>query len=367
MNSIEQDIDLINRMLLIAASVNQDPMITKTASIVDSIKEVLLDLKEAVKTRVANEGAGSAVFDYLAIGLLPTKLKLIGGFLSFLGITPSSLFSLIFGTAKKTIDQKGTYTQEDADRDTNSIVNGITVTSSSVNSLEKYASFMNHNSLDELYKKGELNTAFIKQAAPKTKSSPGMFGNPFVYIFKVLTSGEKQSWVMKVLKVIIATVLAGLVGAFVVEGKTTIPSTYEHAIKPGLEKAQDYLLGGKSEEHTSNGLASLPQPIPHDLKPSGKGEETHVNSGDTSWYVKLTNSNIKDTLVYWAVNVYPELKGKEQEIEKASSFNKLTSILNQFYNREELPYYAIPQYPGINTIRNIVDLFAGEVAKSIKE
>jgi hypothetical protein len=350
MNSLDKDIQLINRMLLIASALDNNGDIVKTASVVDSIKSILSDMTGAVKDRVEKEGLSSALIDYMTLYLLPGKLKLFGALFTYIGLSPSDFFKMILGTAKKTIDQKGSYSQEDADSDLDKILSQVKISSS-----------IDDNVLNKYSDEGNLHTIF-KTAKPKRRGPGNESSNPIIYLMQMLSKSNQDSFLRKIFKLITKVVLAGLVGVAIAEAPTAAKSVYENAVKPAV----GLLPSSSDDKKELEPSESLPSKKPHNLISSGKGQEVHVNSGNTFWYVKLIDGNIPKTLIYWAENVYPELKGYGKEIASTDSFNKLALIMSKYLNQEELPYYIMPQYDGLHTLKDVVDIFAGEAAEAVR-
>ena len=99
--------------------------------------------------------------------------------------------------------------------------------------------------------------------------------------------------------------------------------------------------------------------ISNSFTASGDGNQYHINDGSTVWVVPLINKSIEKTLIWWAVTIYPELKGNESELTQSSSFNNMVSILKAGIEPNHPDYLTIPQ--GLHTRKEVVDRFAGAV------
>ena len=133
--------------------------------------------------------------------------------------------------------------------------------------------------------------------------------------------------------------------------------------KEAPERAEPPSFSGVPGAGMSKSTSSLPQAQAHQLRPSGKGERYYENDQTNVWVVPLYGG-LPNTLVLWALDVYPELKGKESLIRNSASFNRTANILNSYVNQSNANYLAIPA--GIHRIKEIVDSFAGDVAAQIK-
>lgn len=100
----------------------------------------------------------------------------------------------------------------------------------------------------------------------------------------------------------------------------------------------------------------------HTLKASGRGEEYHRNDEASLWIIPLYGS-LRNTLVLWAKDVYPELAGYDSIISNNVDFNKILNELSKYLNTRNPNSLVMP--PGFNTRRQVVDLFAGSVAQSL--
>lgn len=100
----------------------------------------------------------------------------------------------------------------------------------------------------------------------------------------------------------------------------------------------------------------------HDLKPSGSGTEIHKNDHTTSvWTVPLMSGSIEKTLLAWATDVYPELKGKESVIISSQSFNKTVNDMKADLNESTSKFLVVPSK--FKSRKQVVDQFAAEAAK----
>lgn len=103
---------------------------------------------------------------------------------------------------------------------------------------------------------------------------------------------------------------------------------------------------------------------PVGLKPSGAGTKYHQNDEYTTWIVPLQGS-IADTLVSWATEIYPQLRGKENLIRSTPSFNIMVNKLSEAKSSNSQNYLMMPK--GVHRRIDIVNGFAGDVAKKMNQ
>lgn len=101
----------------------------------------------------------------------------------------------------------------------------------------------------------------------------------------------------------------------------------------------------------------------HKLQPSGRGEQYFTNDENNFWIVRLINGSIENTLVTWAIDVYPELSGYEQEIKNSPYFRRAVSLLKGNWSSSSPNRLLMPK--SLNSRKETVDIFSADVAKLI--
>lgn len=96
---------------------------------------------------------------------------------------------------------------------------------------------------------------------------------------------------------------------------------------------------------------------------SGAGTQWHENDEQTAWLVPLIG-DVKNTLLEWAVEIYPQLNGYENEIRNLPSFNKIASLLSRGHNKSGSRYLVVPE--GFNRRIDIVNTFAKDAFNLVK-
>jgi hypothetical protein len=127
------------------------------------------------------------------------------------------------------------------------------------------------------------------------------------------------------------------------------------------------LLGKKPEKPEAKSEEAQPQTIPTSiiqttqtppgLKPSGAGEENYTGK---IWYEPI-DGDVKNTVLDWAEEIYPELIGYDGIISRLPSFQKVISELNAGFDPRKPRYMAMPAK--YRRRIDVVNQFAGDVVK----
>jgi len=159
--------------------------------------------------------------------------------------------------------------------------------------------------------------------------------------------------------------LVGLIGWFIKTvllsiGMIGVGGAIKGIIHPGGDSSSAGAVASTTAPAAVTPQISLPTAKANNLQKSGLGEQFHPNDETHSWIVPL-NGDVKNTVLNWAIAVYPELRGYDQEILQTPSFNRMSNILNAFYNPMYPNYLTMPR--GVNKIIDVVDVFAGDIKK----
>jgi hypothetical protein len=137
-----------------------------------------------------------------------------------------------------------------------------------------------------------------------------------------------------------------------------------------------YLLKGKTDKATKNQpvqqsptnvnktpAARAPgSPLSH-MRGSGWGTQYYKNDTTNAWIIPLGNKTPEDLLLDWTQAVYPELGGFYNEVVNLPSFKRTLRLFSQNYtpgsNKIIVP-------PGFNRPIDVVNQFAGDVARSLQ-
>jgi hypothetical protein len=136
-------------------------------------------------------------------------------------------------------------------------------------------------------------------------------------------------------------------------------------------KATESVINGgddKEEEVKPEGAAAAkpvatPTRVPS-IPSSGTGSQFHENDADTAWVVPLSGG-IENTLLDWAVEIYPDLNGYDSIISRLPSFIKILDLLKKDWDSSKPNYLIIP--PGFNRRVDIVNVFANDAVDKIQQ
>jgi hypothetical protein len=364
----QADCQIINKLMVINAGLSQNPEVIKQAGISDELGGAAQRLQQAVSDRIEKDGVLAALLTYMSpvwlskiwwpLGILP----LIAG---PLGIDVGGFLNSIIEQVKSIISSTGDFTQDDASR----------IADQSTSSLIKGASL---DYLRELEKQGELvnsmqgkNITFTKEAQFGRRRS----SNPLRNIINQLSGrpggvGTVKKLFGGLLRWFIMPILLGIAafeGPKVLFGDSSEPAKQEAKPEgeisfPGIPQFLTNMSVPKPPAAQAPRY-DLPQPVAHNLKSSGKGNQYHINSSGTIWLMDNLGS-VENTLVKWAINIYPELAGHEQDILNNASFNKIASIIYQVNPQGISQFFKMPPDSGLHTMKDIVDRFVGTIKVS---
>jgi hypothetical protein len=323
-SQFQKDSEIITKFVVISAGLSNNTELIKNAGMVDTLKNIGQGIVEDVKTRFEKEGWAALVtyFVYGKLGILSPIYWVLQGVEHFFGISPGSVLKSAIDMARGVTESTGTFTEQDADDIANKVTSGITSTAS-LNYL--YLLEKNGEIVNSLKKEAGIFQRLINNLNPNMKK--GLIGGMFRWLIKAILLGVSAAW---------ATVKG--------VGKAEIP---------GAVVSESPSISGSMR------ISNLPPTKSHNLVSSGKGNQYHVNEGNTIWIVPLVNSDVKETLLRWVVEVYPELKEKIDELKGSSSINRMVSLLESNYNPQYPGYLQI--VPGLHSWKDIVDRSIGDV------
>lgn len=207
----------------------------------------------------------------------------------------------------------------------------------------------------------ELDKARPKKNVDKLKT-PWFFGEGkskieriFGNLFAKRATGKVKWLIGGIIIWLIKTVLASA-GLLIAAGAVSkvINKNLPSANLPGPPLAQDKETKErvKEEERASQAPTSK-------LKPSGRGQQTFANNANNHWIVPLVNRSIEDTLITWAIDVYPELKGLEAEMEASPDFQRVLGKLKMNYKSSSPD--KLPMHKDFQSRKEVVDQFAHQI------
>ncbi len=371
-NDYESDCQLIDKLMIIHAGLSQEEEIVKQAGLADQLGGAAQTITQAVKDRVNTYGVIPAIATYLTIPFLSSIWWPLGILtplaIYVFNIDISALFKSVLDSVQSIISSTGEFTQEDAarvaDQSTSSIIKGASLAP-----------------LRELEKRGQLVDAIqgklIKEAQrrkPSVFSRYGILGK----IFGSVGGGLRKVLFGGLLRWAIMAFLMGIAlfegpKLFMGEKEEEAASQKNPADSIGIPGVPSFLTnmfhGTPQPAQPQQKKYDLPPVVKHNLAPAqGVGEQYHPNSGQTMWLVPLVGS-VSNTLWKWAEAIYPELKGHQDLAVNSASFNKLVSIIysvNAEIMSSNPSHVQMPINSGLNSWKNVVDRFVGEIAPKIK-
>lgn len=235
---------------------------------------------------------------------------------------------------------------------------GESINSSEVNSAagissEGYFDFF--SVIRDFEKRGEL-VVFMKCAAGGSNWLASIFKN----LFAASPVNKRHGLLFGLAAWIVKTILKGAGLLALTGGIASLVGLKKHEPEAAAGENYQQHEDKQSKAPKAEAVPYLPNPIAHSLKASGRGEDTHKNDSSTSWWAPISGS-VDRMLLDWAQDVYPELGDHDKEIKSSISYNRLANVLRNYVDGG---YVEIPK--GLTDRKQVVDLFAGEVAKELK-
>jgi hypothetical protein len=372
MNPILQQQEEINILLdklilmdIVRSDTEEKLKLMKSAGLIDQVKagaaSVIEDVKTGIKERVEKEGVVGAIATYLTFAYL-SKFTLLGlvvfPILESFGISPGS----IIASVQKSLTDKvkeGNVTPEAATSTIEAAVPAGTVAASYV--------------MLQILKKAEQEGELFKVAGrfgrgkPKIRSRSrhtsthttphtktprrGLVGGAVAVggaalvglkdvIFGTATGqGKKRGFALSVLMWAIKLVVFAILFE---AGKSVVGKAYEAVVPAAKDVVQ-------------KSISDLPTKAEHNLTPKA-GTQYHINNEKTYWIVPLISNNIEKTLLFWAQEIYPELKPYLNDIAKSSEFLKTINVLKTNYDQYTSPaWLELPRE--VHTRQELADRF----------
>jgi hypothetical protein len=152
-----------------------------------------------------------------------------------------------------------------------------------------------------------------------------------------------------------------LLGAGLLAGGNLIAGMFKGKDKPSATPTEPGQTTSELTEQPSKPQA--PTAPKTTLKPSGRGEQIFLNNSANIWIVPLINGSVEDTLLAWAVDVYPQLSGKEMQLESMPGFDYTVNMLSQHYDSNNPKYLVVPE--GYHSRKEVVDLFSKDAEQLV--
>jgi len=245
------------------------------------------------------------------------------------------------------------------------VAGGANVALSDVDHHGKIAIGMyNQGLLKKARRRGEIDISFFGKGNSKIER---VFGN----LFRI---GRRGTLKTLLVAIVIWTLKTALLGAGILGAAGLITSFVKGQTKDKTEQAPvAEMEEAESELESPDTSSSIFQE--NDLNTSGRGTNEYPNlhngaphlkrpqpTGASLWVVPIYGS-IEQTLTEWAVDIYPELSGKEYIMYKTPSF---MSMVRKFRENYEPGARNMLVPSELTNRKQVVDTFARDVSRNIK-
>lgn len=329
-----------------------------------SIAGAIKDFARGIADKDGSSGYVDTIINTLGTGVLGRIHPLLGLFSAIASSAFGFNISSIFGRFKRMLRQhfssSDSLSLEQADQLAREAV-GLQVSASldpALDSLESYG-------FEVLARPRRFRGRKIDIPMIAEKGKPllvKVFGNLGALRGKTLAAGILV-WFLKTFLLGAGLVTAGVgakmlydKGKEVVTDKPSSPEAQE-------EKTQDHGHGHGHESETMSRPATPKYTVKQTgstFKPSGAGTKYFPNSGGSLWMVPLIDRSINNTLIEWALDVYPESAKVEHLFEKSDDFQRTVSLLKRNYNYRDPDNLVMPRR--FHSRKQVVDSFIEDVA-----
>lgn len=334
------EIQYIADTILIEKIAKLEDVLTKEAQMGDVVGQIFSGVGSAVssfvKANVDSSSPGALAKSVLGL-LAPGMLFRVHPLLSFVYYIAKEYGYDITGIIKSVTDKISDKIKSGEQIDPSEINQAAITATASINT-------------DLLYelRKLEKTGSFIKMAQRSRPLGGKFFGQkgaPILHnLFGFLPKKSGQSLLAGIVAWFIKTILLSA-------GLLTIGGAANTGAKKLVEKGSD--------------IIKTPDP----LLVSNTGQEavseeniSKLQSHDSYiWYVPILGGNVKNTILEWAKEFYPDLSGYEDIILKTPSFNNIVNEMSRFAKG---PYLVLPST--FKSREDIAKRFVPDIQKEIK-
>lgn len=190
----------------------------------------------------------------------------------------------------------------------------------------------------------------------------GAYNSVLYRVFEFLTPMKRRTLFTSFIIWFVKTLLKGA-------GMLLIGGVLANALRPKKEaptqpSTQPMPAEPSQAPATMPASYQVPAPVTVNWAASGRGEKYLKNDAENAWMVPVFG-NVKNTLLLWATEIYPELKGREQEISSIPSFNRIANILEENMDPSSPNWLVMPA--GFNRRIDVVNQFAKDIPPAKKE
>lgn len=357
-------------------SINDTQAIEKLASIVNvsdykkafELSNILGGLESAVQKYVLSNidkgNPAKSVIDFLAPAALFRLHKLLGALQvaaqAVFGISFTDILSTVVDQVKSILKQKGAVPKDDV-----------------INLGESMLVTSQKDPLEDLRKLAK--SGYLNKLSQRTQPTGGYFlnppksTNPLHRVFGFLGKRKSQNLLVGIAIWLVKTILASagllLVGGAIAGGAgyayQQLTDKDSQPITPSQNPNAVYVNDPKTGQPTQIQRpppAQVPSTQPSKLRSSGAGTKYHKNNDQSIWVIPL-NQSIEGTLINWAKEIYPQLRGNENIIQNTNSFNKMANLLGRYVSSSG--YLVMP--PDFHRRIDVVNTFIREVESKLPQ
>jgi hypothetical protein len=367
------ELQYIADTLLLQKIATMDAGLIKEAGVVDMFTGMASSIKNEVQERVRKDGVWTTLAEYLLSG---TAMRLLGpwgfaisAFGSLVGFDISSFFRSIVLALKGKLESGQNVSMDEVNSIGKSVAQQQIGPITSENSFDPFLYLRKVEAEEKLFRlirtgqRGYYGQGgFLGQV---NQQNPFFSkGNALQRIFGGLFAARRHSSIKWLIAgVIIWLIKTILLGSGVMDVSPAIKNKFlgNKDNKPSSENEPGAAYSDRvpdKPEVEKVPEVNLPPIIQNNLKESGQGTQHHPNDGKSMWVVPLIEQSISKTLISWAVNVYPELKGHEDNILKSALFVNMVNLLNKEIDPNSPKYLIIPK--GITSRKDLVDRFISD-------
>jgi hypothetical protein len=369
---VNEDLQYYSATVLIEKTIKADPALLKQAGLldqfgIDSLGSTIKGLVHDAVGKYADKpgGAVTAVLTLLANGVLfriNPLLWILSQILSHFGFDISDVISSIVEKVSKVLESKGTISADEV----NSIGKEVVRATAGPLGSESGDDMLGY--LRQIHASGEINDS-IKTAGPKIPFFGEKGGSLLEKIFGRQLLNPRGRGKLKWLAggLVVWTIKTALLAALLLTGVAAVKGLVGLNKKP--EKDQTDTTQDTATQETKPETKPTTNTFSGILVPKG-GTKRWQNTREKPWYGIVSGDGLEDTVVGWTDLVYPNLKkefgGYNNLYNFVISLPKFDSVLY------ELEANVVPETPSefrmppkYHSIKQVVDTFAGEIAKHI--
>lgn len=347
---------------LIIETLLSDPRINKKAQ-ASFVPSLVNKVKDYASSHIDSNNKVSSVLAILTPGILTVLGFPVLGFLVKLSemvfhIDLSSIFSSIGTSVAELINDNK---QTDSNSVINAVQSAIESNAGSEPTEEEANKFFNIKSSFTLREAQLFKIALADFAA---KNSYFDFDNPkFNMKFAAGVMGSLLSAFglskFKLLK-ILASVISWIVRVVLWSAGFMVAGDAVHHMMGTSNSVS-------TKENIIHPVSTVSVPANHEsitLKVNPNYSSESFNNALSTWMLPGNVSSIMETIISWATEIYPELKGFENLLKSTSGFHNLNKIIQEYNEGSNLGFVVMPKQ--FTSRKQVVDTFVSEIQNDVQ-